>query len=125
MYCPKCLNNSLHINSRGVMNIIINGKQMDAGRFLYNFDKDKATFLKDLNTKLEEFFKWYSNFTNTSPITKIEICSSDVVCDNKCAIPISNKFSVIDSVISARELKGMLDKLGQKYNLEIEFTSES
>lgn len=120
MYCPKCLNNSLHVNSRGVMHIIINGKQMDAGRFLYNFDKDKTSFLRDLQQKLEEFFKWYSNFQNVEPITRIEICTSDVICENKCPIPINHRFSIINEVVSSKEVQKELMKYAQKYNMEIE-----
>lgn len=120
MYCPKCLNNSLYLNSRGVIHIIVNGKQMDAGRFLYNFDKDKQSFIKDLTAKLEEFFRWYSGFNNVETITNVEICSSDVSCENKCSIPINNRFSVVEFAISAKEVKAILEKLGQKYGLEIE-----
>lgn len=123
MYCPKCLNSSLHINSRGVMHIIINGKQMDAGRFLFNFEKDKSTFVSDLETKLDEFFKWYSNFQNIDSITKIEICTSDVSCENKCSIPINNRFSVIDIAISSKKLKEILDEHARKYGLEIHMIS--
>ena len=120
MYCPKCLNNSLHINSRGVMHIIVNGKQMDAGRFLYNLDKDKGQFFKDLTVKLEEFFQWYSNFQNVQTITKIEISTSDVACDDRCHIPINNRFSIVDEVISSKEITKILDKLGESYSLEVQ-----
>ena len=52
MYCPKCYNNSLSMASRGVVDIIINGKQMDAGRFLYNINKEsKFKFLKNVLLK--------------------------------------------------------------------------
>ena len=42
MYCPKCFNDSLSLCGHGVVNIIINGKQMDAGRFLYNLERQNA-----------------------------------------------------------------------------------
>lgn len=123
MYCPKCFNNSLHINSRGVMHIIINGKQMDAGRFLFNFEKDKSTFIKDLKVKLEEFFKWYSGFQNIEAITKMEICTNDVSCDSKCSISLNNKFSVVNEAISQKELNIILAKYSEIYGLEIELVS--
>ena len=120
MYCPKCMNNSLHINSRGVMHIVINGKQMDAGRFLYNIE-DRDQFFRDLEAKLEEFFKWYASFQNRDPISKVEICTSDVSCDDKCAIPISHKSSIVGSdIIPKAKVKAMLDNLGKKYNMTIE-----
>ena len=118
MYCPKCFNNSLHINSRGVMQIIINDRQMDAGRFLYDLENERQ-FKFDLQSKLEEFFKWYSGFQNAEEISKIEICTSDVSCDYKCAIPLITKFSVIDSVIPKKDLMNSLSNLGQKYKLDI------
>lgn len=119
MYCPKCMNNSLHVNSRGVMHIIVNGKQMDAGRFLYHLDKGEDEFYKDLKSKLEEFFKWYSGFQNVESITKVEIATSDVTCENKCKLPINNKFSVIDAVIPVKNLKAVLEDLGGQYGLTI------
>ncbi|EQC46550.1 hypothetical protein M900_2455 [Bacteriovorax sp. Seq25_V] len=96
---------------------------MDAGRFLFNFEKDKSTFVSDLETKLDEFFKWYSNFQNIDSITKIEICTSDVSCENKCSIPINNRFSVIDIAISSKKLKEILDEHARKYGLEIHMIS--
>ena len=123
MYCPKCMNNSLHVNSRGVMNILVNGKQMDAGRFLYNIDSGEEKFYKDLKDELEEFFKWYSNFQNVESITKIEIATSDVTCDSKCKLPLNNKFSVIDAIIPSATLKVILSELGEKYGLNIELVN--
>ncbi|EQC48736.1 hypothetical protein [Bacteriovorax sp. DB6_IX] len=120
MYCPKCMNNSLHVNSRGVMHIIVNGKQMDAGRFLYHLDDSEVQFYNDLSAKLEEFFKWYSGFQNVESITKVEIATSDVSCDNKCRLPLNNKFSVVDNVIPVKKLKEILENLGTKYKLSIE-----
>ena len=124
MYCPKCMNNSLHINSRGVMHIVINGKQMDAGRFLYD-TKDKNQFYQDLSNKFEEFFKWYANFQNVEPISKVQICTSDVSCDSKCRIPISHKANVIldSDIIPKTVMKKILDELGHKYNMTIELES--
>ena len=125
MYCPNCFNNTLHIKSRGVMNIVINSKQMDAGRFLYNFNDDKEVFLKDLSTKLEEFFKWYSGFDNSEPITKIEITTADVGCESGCRLSPGGKFSVFDSnVLSVSDIAPILKKLGVKYQLEIEIVSQ-
>ncbi len=121
MYCPVCLNNSLYINTRGVMNIVVNGKQMDAGRFLYDFDRDRAHFIADLTQKLEEFFKWYSNFQNIEAITKVEISTIDVTCENGCSMPPATKFSVFDgNQLKKNEIGKILTKLATKYNLEIE-----
>lgn len=126
MYCPSCLNNTLYLKPRGVMNIIVNGKQMDSGRFLYNFEKEKSVFINDLKDKLEEFFKWYSNFTNTDPITRVEINTLDAACDNGCRHTPGLRFSIFDSnLLSLAEVKPILDDLGKKHNLEIEIVTSS
>ena len=126
MYCPSCLNNTLYLKSRGVINIIVNGKQMDSGRFLYNFEKEKSVFLADLKEKLEEFFKWYSNFTNTDPITRIEINTLDAACDNGCRTAPGIRYSVFESnLLSLNEIRPILDELGKKHGLEIEIVTSS
>ncbi len=121
MYCPVCLNNTLYIKSRGVMNIVVNGKQMDSGRFLYDFERDRSHFISDLSTKLEEFFKWYSNFQNIETITKVEISTIDVSCESGCHMPPATKYSVFDgNQLKKVEVGKILSSLGKKYNLEIE-----
>lgn len=120
MYCPVCLNNSLKLTSRGVVHLIINGKQMDAGRFLFSIEKDKQKILQeDLEAKIEEFFVWYSSFQNRSVIELVELCSSDVVCENGCRIPVNKKLSVIDLLINSTRLKQILLTMGGKYNIDV------
>ena len=103
---------------------MINGKKMDAGRFLYNLGKPKEELLEDFTSKAEEFFEWYSHFQNPDPISVIQICSCDFVCDNKCAIPLSNKFTVIGVLIPHAFVKKLLTKLGDKYNMQIEISDD-
>lgn len=121
MYCPKCLNSTLNFNTRGIIHVIINGKQMDSGRFLYNLDHlDDPSFLMDLNDKVEEFFKWYSQFQNQEVITNVELCTSDVVCDNKCAIAIDLKFSIIDVMVRKKTLVKILEELSKRYGIKVD-----
>lgn len=121
MYCPKCLNNTLRLSSRGVIHLIINGKQMDAGRFLYNLQSmDKREILSDLSQKIEEFFKWYSNFRNQTAIEVVELITADVQCDEGCSMPFNHKMSIVDVMISTKELKAILNKMGEKYQMKIE-----
>jgi len=125
MYCPKCFNNNLSICSHGVIHLIVNGKQMDAGRFLYNLKKeDLPEIQKSFHLKLEEFFEWYSNFKNKQAITKIEVCSGDFVCENGCHIDINSRFSVIDVLISKKSIINFLNDLGIKYKLHIELKQD-
>tara|TARA_R110000868_G_scaffold80095_9_gene227881 strand:+ start:1744 stop:2121 length:378 start_codon:yes stop_codon:yes gene_type:complete len=122
MYCPKCLNNTLSISSKGVINITINGKQMDAGRFLFNLEsQEKKQQLKPaLKVKLQEFFKWYSSFQNKAPITFVSIDTSDMRCEEGCGISAKSRFSVIDVLIPKAELLELLAVEAKCYGIEIQ-----
>lgn len=125
MYCPKCFNNNLSLCSHGVVHIIVNGKKMDAGRFLFNTGKEDAERIqKDFRAKLEEFFIWYSQFQNKEPITRIEVCSGDFKCANGCLINMHSRFSVINILISKKIIVQFLSELGDKYKLNIELKEE-
>ena len=121
MYCPKCLNNTLRLSSRGVINLIINGKQMDAGRFLYNIQSmDKREILAELSLKIEEFFKWYSNFRNQTAIEVVELITSDMQCEEGCNLPLNHRISIVDVLISSKDLSAILGRLAEKYDMQIE-----
>jgi len=120
-YCPVCLNCALSLASHGVINISINGKQMDTGKFLYNLSKEsRETIREGLKVKIEEFFKWYSSFQNIEPIKKVRLYSSDFYCENKCKIPLSKKLSIADVLLSRKELFVILQELGTKYKMTLQ-----
>lgn len=120
MYCPVCMNNTLNFSASGVVHVILNDKQMDAGRFYYNLDNiDDPHFLEELTKKLEEFFRWYSNFQNKEAITKIQLCTSDVVCEEKCNVPMANRFSILDVLVSRKKIETILEKLSKKYSIQV------
>lgn len=121
MYCPKCFNNTLHLAPRGVLQVVINGKQMDAGRLLYNMDGKEGEMLRDLRVKIEDFFKWYSNFKNKEPIQLIELMTSDMKCDNKCSIPGGLRLDVVDLLIDSTTIKNIMLELSTKYKMTITF----
>lgn len=105
----------------GVIHIVINNKQMDTGRFLFNLNKDtKAEVSKKLHQKLEEFFKWYCGFQNKEAISRLSIYSSDFVCTQGCNIPINSAISVVGQLFPTREVQKEIENLGQKYGLQIE-----
>lgn len=121
MYCPVCFNNSLGLSMTGVVHLIINGKQMDAGRFLFNTESSRPEEIKkDFYKKLEEFFKWYGSFSNKGPIINVFICSSDFRCDHGCKVPLQNKFSVVDQLLERKDVMDKLNEMAEKYNLKIE-----
>lgn len=125
MYCPKCLNNTLAINSRGVVHLMINGKKMDSGRFLFNFgEMTKTEFLDTFTEKIESFFKWYSNFQNQEPIAVVELYTSDLTCEDGCIIPIEHYVSVIDILIKKDTLLKILSEAAESYQMTIELSPE-
>ncbi len=120
-YCPKCLNDSLSINSRGTIHVIVNGKQMDAGRFLFNVGKqDKEQIKNDLEEKLADFFKWYKEFHNKEPITKVDIVSSDFKCEKGCRLDMGYRSSVNELLFSGKELKEILVRMSEKYKITLD-----
>ena len=56
---------------------------------------------------------------NIDDITKVEICTTDVSCDYKCAVPLINKFSVIETAIGKEKLLAILEPLTIKYKFNI------
>ncbi len=109
------------MNAKGVVDIIINGKKRDSGRFIYYMaESERLAMLADFETKCEEFFQWYSNFQNKEPISRLELTTSDVKCENGCRFSASEKFSAINTIIDASTIKSIIDKVGPKYNLTVE-----
>jgi len=120
-YCPVCLSNSLALSSKGVIQIFINKKKMDTGQILFNLStSSRLEVVKDIKKKLGEYFKWYSNFQNKDPVISIRLISSDFSCDNRCIIPVSYKFSIVEVIISDQELLTCLEGLGEKYQIEVD-----
>jgi len=119
-YCPSCLNDTLSLNSRGMIEIIINGKKMDAGHFIYNLSKDsKDDIFNAFRNKLEEFFKWYGQFQNKLPIKTVEIVSGDFTCEKKCHLDLNYKASVVDLIIPGAIVEQALKDLAEDYDLKL------
>jgi hypothetical protein len=120
-YCPACLSDSLSINARGTVHVILNNKQMDAGRFLFNLGKDSKDDILDLlENKLSEFFKWYSNFHNKEAIKKVDLICADFNCDNKCKLDINFRASVVDVLFKASDLEEILERLSHKHDVPLD-----
>jgi hypothetical protein len=121
MYCPKCLSNTLYIEPKGVVDIYINGKKRDNGRFLYNMDPvfEEAT-IADFKRKVDEFMSWYSNFQNQEPIEYLELLTVDVRCENNCRFSPMERFSAVDTVISRDIVREVLEEVGEKYKMELQ-----
>lgn len=121
MYCPKCFNQTLFIKQKGVVDIYINGKKRDNGRFLFNMDPSYYDdVVRDFQDKCDDFFKWYSSFNNRDAIQYVELHTVDVKCESGCAFSPMEKFSAVDAVISSSVIKKVIEQLAQKYSMQVE-----
>ena len=50
-YCPSCFSNTKQMKISGIVHVVINDMQMDAGRILFNLKQDREIALKDLKEK--------------------------------------------------------------------------
>jgi hypothetical protein len=118
MYCPSCLNSTLSLNHKGVADLIINGKQLDNGKILFNALQMKETETL-LEKKISEFFKWHSKFQNIEVIENIEIVSNSFSCSNRCPLKASQKFSLIGLLFTEDLIWNLAKKIGQEIGLSI------
>lgn len=121
-YCPKCFSNKLSIVGSSVVHVIINGKQMDSGRILYNPNKDIDIFKEELVNKIREFFNWYQSLQNKTPIQNIQIFSSDYKCNNQCSLQ-GVKISVINDLVSPAELMSIVKTNAKNHDVTIEINA--
>lgn len=119
MYCPSCFNQSLHLNSNGVVEIKIDGKQLDSGRFLFSVEMKPHEVARALDKKIEEFMRWYGSFQNKEPLQKIQIITNAVGCTNGCKIPLNFQYNIVNDVITSEKVMDMLHKYAEKYKIEI------
>ncbi len=102
------------------MDIYINGKKRDNGRFLYNMDPAyKEAVFSDFKKKAEEFFRWYSDFKNQQTIEYVELLTVDVRCENGCKFSPMERFSAVDTVVSREAILDVFDELGKKYDMSV------
>lgn len=68
-----------------------------------------------------DFFSFYSDFQNKTPIKSFEAYSADFLCTNGCKIDVMNtKVSVVNLIFSPAEVKMILKEEAQKYSIEIQ-----
>lgn len=121
MYCPICFNDTLKIASSGVVKMTFDGKSKATSQFYFNLkeDSEKKTSQK-LNEVVEEYFEYYSNFQNKTPIIEIEAYSLDFKCSNKCGMSASNKISVFNLVFHPATLNMIVEEAAKKYDLKVD-----
>lgn len=122
MYCPVCFQNTMKIRSNGVVKLAFNNKSRNTSLYTYNLQKEtQEQLLAKLREKVVDFFSFYSEFNNKSPIKTFECYSGDFLCTNNCKIDLLNtKVSVVGLIYSVADVKALLLTEGKKFGIEIE-----
>lgn len=124
MYCPVCFQNTMKIRSSGVIKLSFNGKSRNTSLYTYNLQKETQEQLEaKLREKIVDFFSFYSEFQNKTPIKTFEAYSGDFICTNNCKIDVLNtKVSVVGVVYSVAKVKAILEEEGKKFGIPVEIT---
>lgn len=125
MYCPVCFQNTMKIRSSGVVKLSFNGKSRNTSLFTYNLQKETQEQLEaKLREKIVDFFSFYSEFANKTPIKVFEAYSADFVCTNSCKLDIMNtKVSVVGIMYPQQKVRSILNEEGKKFGIEVEASS--
>lgn len=112
----------MKIRSNGVIKLSFNSKSRNTSLYTYNLQKEThEQLLVKLREKIVDFFSFYSEFNNKTPIKTFEAYSSDFMCTNNCKIDmLHTKVSVVNVIYSPGEVKKMLQEEGKKFGIEIE-----
>lgn len=112
----------MKIKSNGVVKLAFNAKSKNSSLFTYNLQKEtQEQLLAKLREKVVDFFSFYSEFNNKSPIKHFEAYSSDFLCTNGCKIDMINtKVSVVGVLYTIPEVKAVLGEEGKKFGIDIE-----
>jgi len=126
MYCPVCFKNTMKIRSQGVVKLAFNGKSRNTSLFTYNLQKEtQEQLLAKLREKIVDFFSFYAEFNNKTPIKNFEAYSADFMCVDSCKIDVINtKVSVVGLIYSSAVVKNVLIEEGKKFGIEIQVALE-
>lgn len=124
MYCPVCFQNTMKVKSNGVIKLAFNGKSKNSSLYTYNLQKEtQEQLLAKLKEKVVDFFSFYSEFNNKSPIKNFEAYSADFLCTNSCKMDMINtKVSVVGVIYTVGEVKKLLQDEGAKFGIPIELS---
>ena len=124
LYCPKCLNSSMSLESKGVVFFTVNGKHQDSSRILFNVEKNSEIFEEDFKKSLNNFMKWYLEFKNRAPITEFSMHTNNFRCDEGCHFTNSQKFSIINILITSQKIIEIVNKSGEEHGIEVNLKQE-
>ncbi|MBP5295806.1 MAG: hypothetical protein J6Y94_00540 [Bacteriovoracaceae bacterium] len=121
LICPVCFENSLELEPRGVVEIVLNRRHLEKGRLLFNLMREEQDpqFKKDLVDRLAEYFEWRSKLKHPTPIRSFDLFSTSFHCIHRCKIDLRYRFSVIDLLISTAEVRSILEMLAQEYDIDL------
>jgi hypothetical protein len=117
----------MKIRSNGVIKLAFNGKSRNTSLFTYNLQKEtQEQLLAKLREKVVDFFSFYSEFNNKTPIKTFEAYSADFLCSSGCKIDVmSTKVSVVGLIYTKPVVKDLLSEEGKKFGIEIEVKLDS
>lgn len=112
----------MKIRSNGVVKLAFNGKSRATSLFTYNLQKETDEQLEaKLREKIVDFFVFYKDLSNKSPIKNFEAYSADFICTNSCKIDMmSTKVSVVGVIYPVMKVRAMLNEEGKKFGIEID-----
>lgn len=117
----------MKIRSNGVIKLAFNGKSRNTSLFTYNLQKEtQEQLLAKLREKVVDFFSFYSEFNNKTPIKTFEAYSADFLCSSGCKIDVmSTKVSVVGLIYTKPVVKDLLIEEGKKFGIDIEVKLDS
>lgn len=125
IYCPKCLDTSINLESSGVIHFIINGRHQETSQLLFSIDDfNKEKFAKEFKVKIAEFMVWYSQFKNREELSSIQVFTNNYRCKNGCAFSANLKFSVVEVLLSANEIVEIVKECGKEHGIQTNIESE-
>lgn len=112
----------MKIRSTGVIKLSFNGKSRNTSLYTYNLQKETQEQLDaKLREKIADFFIFYSEFNNKTPIKYFEAYSADFLCTNSCKLDMMRtKLSILGIIYQPAVVKSMLQEEGEKFGILIE-----
>ena len=112
----------MKVRSQGVVKLAFNSKSRSTSIFTYNLQKEtQEQLLAKLREKVVDFFSFYSEFNNKTPIKNFEAYSADFICTNGCKIDVMNtKVSVVNLIYTYDEVRSILQEEGKTFDIQID-----
>ena len=111
-YCPVCFGITLQLHDKAIVTLVVNKLKRDNGNFVFKAGEPHTVFLQSIETKLKEFFGWYSQFKNRSVIEEVQLITSSASCRDNCKMPPDMKWRLAEWGI--RNLLGYEDDVDEK-----------